>query len=120
GWTEDNAATMQYDSYKVQAVLNWIDGLDHSGKHELGTPAIFGMNFQTVSTAEKLLKSDGLSGGYLPGTTTPGPLLTRALEFIDSKLQAMDEAIHKRDLEGSAAIIVSAKHGQSPQDPNLL
>ena len=119
-WTEDNAATMQYDSYKVQAVLNWIGGLDHSGKHAVGTPAIFGMNFQTVSTAEKLLKSDGLNGGYLPGTTTPGPLLARALDFINSKLQAMDEAIHKRGLEGSTAIIVSAKHGQSPQDPNEL
>jgi hypothetical protein len=29
-WTGDNAATMQYDSYKVQAVLNEIDGYDHS------------------------------------------------------------------------------------------
>src|SRR6516162_11854293 len=28
-WTNDNAATMQYDSFKVQAVLNWIDGLNH-------------------------------------------------------------------------------------------
>ena len=24
-WTQDNALTMQYDSYKVQAVLNWIE-----------------------------------------------------------------------------------------------
>jgi hypothetical protein len=70
-WTGDNAATMQYDSYKVQAVLNEIDGYDHSHKTKVGVPAIFGMNFQTVSTAEKLLASDGLSGGYLPGTTTP-------------------------------------------------
>ena len=74
-WTGDNAATMQYDSYKVQAVLNEIDGYDHSHTTKVGVPAIFGMNFQTVSTAEKLLTSDGLSGGYLPGTTTPGPLL---------------------------------------------
>ena len=46
-WTEDNAATMQYDSYKVQAVLNEIDGYDHSRKTKVGVPAIFGMNFQT-------------------------------------------------------------------------
>jgi hypothetical protein len=120
GWTEDNAATMQYDSYKVQAVLNEIAGFDHSGKDHVGVPAIFGMNFQTVSTAEKLLKSDGLNGGYLPGTTTPGPLLERALEFINAKLQAMDEAIHAHGLADSTAIVVSAKHGQSPQDPNQL
>ncbi len=54
-WTEDNAATMQYDSYKVQAVLNEIDGYNHSHTTNVGVPAIFGMNFQTVSTAEKLL-----------------------------------------------------------------
>jgi hypothetical protein len=119
-WTGDNAATMQYDSYKVQAVLNEIDGYDHSRTSKVGVPAIFGMNFQTVSTAEKLLASDGLNGGYLPGTTTPGPLLQRALEFIDAKLQAMDEEIQAQGLAGSTAIVLSAKHGQSPQDPNSL
>jgi hypothetical protein len=119
-WTGDNAATMQYDSYKVQAVLNEIDGYDHSRASKVGVPAILGMNFQTVSTAEKLLSSDGLNGGYLPGTITPGPLLQRALDFINTKLQAMDEEIQAQGLADSTAIIVSAKHGQSPQDPNSL
>jgi hypothetical protein len=119
-WTGDNAATMQYDSYKVQAVLNEIEGYDHSHTTKVGVPAIFGMNFQTVSTAEKLHSSDGLSGGYLPGTITPGPLLQRALDFVNAKLGAMDEAIQAQGLADSTAIILSAKHGQSPQDPNSL
>ena len=119
-WTGDNAATMQYDSYKVQAVRNEIDGYDHSHTSKVGVPAIFGMNFQTVSTAEKLLTSDGLNGGYLPGSTTPGPLLQRALDFINAKLQALDEEIQAQGLADSTAIILSAKHGQSPQDPNAL
>ena len=54
---------MQYDGYKVQAILNEIDGFDHSGTHRVGTPAIFGMNFQTISTAQKLPTSDGLRAG---------------------------------------------------------
>ena len=29
-WTANNAKTQQYDNYKVQAVLNEIDGYDHS------------------------------------------------------------------------------------------
>jgi hypothetical protein len=120
GWTEDNAATMQYDSYKVKAVLNEIDGYDHSRKTKAGVPGIFGMNFQTVSTAEKLLTSDGLNGGYEPGTTTPGPLLRRALNFINAQLQLMDEELHAQGLSDSTAIVLSAKHGQSPQDPNSL
>jgi hypothetical protein len=119
-WTTDNALTMQYDSYKVQAVLNEIAGLDHSGTTHVGVPAIFGMNFQTVSTAEKLPSSDGLTGGYLPGTTTPGPLLQRALDYVDAKLGAMVDAIRQAHLQQSTAIIVTAKHGQSPQDPTQL
>jgi hypothetical protein len=119
-WTTDNAATMQYDSYKVQAILNEIDGFDHSRQHRVGVPAIFGMNFQTVSTAQKLPTSDGLTGGYLPGGKIPGPLLVRALNYIDAKIGAMVSRIQAEGLGGSTAIIVSAKHGQSPTDPNDL
>src|SRR5215469_10611319 len=119
-WTQDNAATMQYDSYKVQAVLNWIDGLDHSGQNHVGVPAIFGMNFQTVSTAQKLPTSDGLTGGYLPGGKVPGPLLVRALNYINAKVGAMVAEIRAQGLAGSTAIIISAKHGQSPRNPNDL
>src|SRR5215470_2090429 len=119
-WTADNALTQQYDSFKVQAVINEIDGFDHSGTRRVGTPALFGMNFQTVSTAQKLPVSDGLTGGYLPGGVTPGPLLQRAMDYIDRQVGAMVDAIRDRHLERSTAIILSAKHGQSPQDPTLL
>jgi len=69
--TTDNALTQQYDSYKVQAVVNEINGLDHSGAVHLGTPAIFGMNFQTVFDRRELPFSDGMAGGYLAGGVTP-------------------------------------------------
>jgi hypothetical protein len=119
-WTGDNAATMEYDSFKVKAILNEIDGLDHSGRHHVGVPAIFGMNFQTVSTAQKLPTSDGLTGGYLPGGKVPGPLLVHALNYINTKVGDMVSRIRARGLSGSSAIIISAKHGQSPTDPNDL
>jgi Type I phosphodiesterase / nucleotide pyrophosphatase len=119
-WTQDNNATIQYDNYKVEAVLNWLDGYNHSRTEKVGVPAILGMNFQTVSTAEKLPVSDGLNGGYLPGTRTPGPLLRRALDFINHEVERMAAEINKQGLSGSTAIIISAKHGQSPQDPLAL
>ena len=53
-WTTNNRDTQFYDGIKVRAVLNEIDGHDHSGTAHVGVPAIFGMNFQSVSTAEKL------------------------------------------------------------------
>ena len=119
-WTTDNALTMQYDSYKVQAVINEINGFDHSGTNAVGTPAIFGMNFQTVSTAEKLPVSDGLTGGYLADGVTPGPLLARALDYINTKVGSFVSAIRARNLQDSTVIILSAKHGQSPDTPSAL
>jgi hypothetical protein len=125
-WTDSNAATKQYDNYKVEAVLNWIDGYDHQRTQKIGVPAILGMNFQTVSTAEKLISSPAviggpsLPGGYLPGTTTPGPLLSQALGSVDAQLGRLVDEIHAQGLANSTAIIITAKHGQSPQDPNQL
>src|SRR5258708_7590928 len=49
-WTGDNAATMEYDSFKVQAILNEIDGFNHQRTQHVGVPAIFDMNFQTLPT----------------------------------------------------------------------
>lgn len=118
-WTKDNQATEQYDGYKVKAVLNEIDGYDHSRTHKVGTPAIFGLNFQSVSTAQKLPASDGLKGGYT-AKNVPGPLLAKNLDFVNAKIGALTSEIAKRHLADSTTIILSAKHGQSPTDPAAL
>jgi type I phosphodiesterase/nucleotide pyrophosphatase len=114
-WTKDNAATQYYDSFKVQAVINEINGFDHSGTHDVGTPAIFGMNFQTVSTAEKLP-----TGGYQADGVTPNGLLEGALNYVDEKVGAMQAALRHRGIADSTTIILSAKHGQSPDTPSAL
>jgi hypothetical protein len=137
-WAHVEAATKQYDGYKVQAVLNEIDGLDHSGRAHVGTPAIFGMNFQAVSVAQKIRMTSATligpdangnyttstpqPGGYqrVNGQLVPGPVLSSALSYIDAQLGRMVSLIHKAGLAGSTTIIVTAKHGQSPQDPHML
>jgi hypothetical protein len=133
-WAHDDAATKQYDGYKVQAVLNELNGYDHSGTQKVGVPAILGMNFQTVSVAEKVDSPSTLTknadgsytegptelAGYYPGTATPRPLLASALDYVDLQLGRMVDTIRKDGLESSTAIIITAKHGQSPQDPLLL
>ena len=118
-WTTDNALTREYDSTKVAAVLNEVDGLDHSGKRRVGTPAIFGMNFQSVSTAEKLPASDGMTGGYL-ANGQPGPLLASTLDYVDTQVGRLRQRIHADGLDDSTTVILSAKHGQSPVDPQQL
>ncbi|MGW4527348.1 alkaline phosphatase family protein [Amycolatopsis sp. NPDC004378] len=119
-WTSDNAATQQYDGYKAQAVLNEIDGYDHSRARRVGTPAVFGLNFQSVSTAQKLATSGGRPGGYLPGGVAPGPVLTSALDFVDGRIGAFVAELRRQHLDRSTTVILSAKHGQSPTDPGAL
>lgn len=136
-WAHIDAATKQYDGYKVQAILNEIDGRDHSGAKKVGTPAVFGMNFQAVSVAQKIKSTpttlihnpDGSyttsapeAGGYqiVNGVSVPGPVLTSALSYVDAQLGRMVAEIHKDGLAKSTTIIVTAKHGQSPTDPRKL
>ena len=119
-WTKDNAATQQYDGYKAKAVRNEIDGYDHSGTQKVGTPAVFGLNFQAVSTAQKLPTSGGRAGGYLADGVTPGPVLSSALDFVDSQVGSFVKELKAKGLSGSTAVVLSAKHGQSPKDPAAL
>jgi hypothetical protein len=119
-WDADGAATIKFDSYRVQAVLNEIDGYNHSRTRHVGVPGLFGMNFQAVTTAEQQPESDGLAGGYLPGGKVPGPLLTRAYNFVNDEIGAMIARIKADGLESSTAIVITAKQGQSPTNPNDL
>jgi hypothetical protein len=72
-WTNANALTQRYDTYKVDAVTNELAGKDHSGSTQAGVPSLFGMTFQSVSTAEVLTESGGKSGGYGPDGPSGGP-----------------------------------------------
>ncbi|HEX3494560.1 MAG TPA: alkaline phosphatase family protein, partial [Methylocella sp.] len=66
-----------YDGIKVQATLNQINGLDHTGKHPRGTPVLFGMNFQSVSVGQKLA-----GDGYINPAATPSTDLANAIAFV--------------------------------------
>ena len=116
-WTDSFANIQCYDSLKVQAVLNWIDGKDHSGMLNRPVPKIFGMNFQVVSVGQKLIeKSTGMTGGYVDNIGTPTQPLLGEIVFADNAIGSMAAELKKRGLYQSTLIIISAKHGQSPID----
>jgi hypothetical protein len=121
-YTSSYLGVRTYDSLKVKAVLNWIDGWNSTHTERTPVPAIFGMNFQAVSVGQKLAKAGhadtdkSLTGGYLDANARPGNALTEQLEFVDKQLGKFQDALRDKDLERSTLIIVSAKHGQSPID----
>jgi hypothetical protein len=116
-WTDSFANIQCYDSLKVQAILNEIDGKDHSGTVNRPVPNVFGMNFQVVSVGQKLIQpSVGMTGGYLDNIGTPSPALLSEIEFADNATGQMVAELKKRGLYRSTLVIISAKHGQSPID----
>ncbi|WP_375778140.1 alkaline phosphatase family protein [Bradyrhizobium sp. ma5] len=121
-YTTSYTGVRSYDSLKVKAVLNWIDGYDGSRTERKPVPAIFGMNFQAVSVGQKLAKAGhadadkSLVGGYADGKATPGNALTLQFQFVDDALGKFVNELKTQNLYDSTLIIVSAKHGQSPID----
>ena len=117
--------TELYDDLKLKAVLNQINGLTSDGKTYLdtnnngvqdaneatlsGAPAIFGMNFQAVSVAQKL------PGNGIAADGTPSPGFIDALRYTDASIGKIIDALKQDNLFDSTLIVVTAKHGQNPR-----
>jgi hypothetical protein len=117
--------TRDYDSIKVAAVINQINKKNSAGIVVGYVPAVFGMNFQAVSVGQKLLKAGfgddpSLKGGYLDAAGAPGTGLTLQLDFVEDSIGKMVKALKQNRPYDQTAIIISAKHGQSPIDLGSL
>src|SRR5215470_17111954 len=123
-WTVNFDAIKCYDQLKVNAVVNKINGKNHLGTSNAPVPVILGMNFQAVSVGEKLIapksatRTDANTGGYEDAAGTPRPLMLAEIQFVDAAIGQMVAALKQQGLLNSTAIIITAKHGQSPIDPN--
>jgi YVTN family beta-propeller protein len=137
--THNLLLTEAYDDIKVQAILNEIAGqASHSspGITDPQVPALFGMNFQAVSVAQKYA-----FGGIivLPnGDTAPSAVLEAAMQHTDASigkiiaaLQNTKDSVNGGSLWNSTDLVLTAKHGQDPRQgagglmadstlPNLL
>jgi hypothetical protein len=114
-WTTDFDSIKCYDQLKVNAVVNWIKGKNHLGTANAPVPAIFGMNFQAVSVGQKLIEN-GVKGGYTDAAGDPTPSMAGEIAFVDASIGQMVTALKHHQLLDSTAIIITAKHGQSPID----
>ena len=118
-WTNSFQNIQCYDTLKVRAILNEIEGKSHDGKRGK-VPAIFGMNFQAVSVGQKLNeKSNSTVGGYLDAAGTPSAALLSEFQFVDDAIGEFVNKIKDRGLYESTVIIITAKHGQNPIDPHF-
>lgn len=102
----------QFDDIRVKAILNEIDGKDHAGIKTAPVPAIFGLTFQAVTQAQK----SKAGYGYVDSSGTPSEALMDALNHTDQSIGKIIDELQARGLSSSTAIIITAKHGQSPID----
>ncbi|MGB8112484.1 MAG: alkaline phosphatase family protein [Candidatus Sulfotelmatobacter sp.] len=118
-WTDSFENIRCYDTLKVNAILNEINGKTHNGSSAAPVPTIFGMNFQAVSVGEKLIEgslSPTVTGGYLDSQGTPTKALLKEIEFVDFSIGEMIAELKQNGLLDSTLIVITAKHGQSPID----
>jgi hypothetical protein len=118
-FTGSHIAIKMYDALKVKAVVNQCRGWNSTGKKKVGTPAVFGMNFQAISVGQKLaheVDSLLLLGGYVDADGTPNTAIQSAMQFVDDSLGEMVVALAEQNILEKTTIIITAKHGQSPVD----
>ena len=123
-WTDSFYDIRCYDQIKVNAIVNEIHGYNHLGTAKTKIPTILGMNFQAVSVGQKLIEkntpSGTVTGGYLNAQGTPSAALLREIEFVDAAIGQMVKALKSQGIYNSTLIVITAKHGQSPIDPQLF
>ncbi len=117
-WTDSFLNIQCYDTLKVNAILNEIDGKTHNGQGNAPVPTLFGMNFQAVSVGQKLIEKNYGSGGYQDAAGTPTADLLAEIQFVDAAIGEWVTELQNQGLLDSTLIIITAKHGQSPVDPN--
>jgi Type I phosphodiesterase / nucleotide pyrophosphatase len=110
GANHDLKAAEGFDDLKINAVLNEINGRDHTGAKSVDTPALFGTSLQAFSMGQKL-------AGYTDELGTPSASLLESLRHTDQSIGKLLTALRRRNLENSTLVIITAKHGESPMDP---
>ena len=117
-WTNSFANIQCYDALKVQALINEINGNTHSGA-AAKTPVLFGMNFQAVYIGESTAEPGVGNGGYQNAAGAPSEQLLKEIQFVDASIGDIVSALKKRGIYEKTALIITAKHGDSPIDPTL-
>ncbi len=102
--------TAAFDQLRVNSILNEINGLNSAGTAPAPLPALFGMNFQAVNSAKKASPTSG----YADAAGNPDAILGAALASVDAGIGSMVFALREQGLLNNMAIVITAKHGESP------
>jgi hypothetical protein len=115
-WNSSFENIQCYDALKVYALLNQIAGKTHAGAPAT-IPAVFGMNFQSVYVGESVNEAGVAAGGYQNAAGLPSPELLGEIEYVDTAVGIIVNALQDAGIYDDTLLIITAKHGDSPIDP---
>jgi hypothetical protein len=115
GWNSSFENIQCYDAIKVYALLNQIAGKTHSGA-PASVPAVFGMNFQSVYVGQSVNETGVASGGYKNAAALPSTELFNEIEYVDTCIGVIVDALKDAGIYQDTLLIITAKHGESPID----
>jgi hypothetical protein len=116
GWNSSFENIQCYDAIKVYALLNQIAGKTHSGA-PASVPAVFGMNFQSVYVGQSVNEAGVATGGYQNAAAAPSQQLLGEVEYVDTAIGIIVNALKTAGIYNNTLVIITAKHGESPIDP---
>lgn len=116
GWNSSFENIQCYDAIKVYALINQIAGKTHSGA-PAKVPAVFGMNFQSVYVGQSVNETGVASGGYKNAAALPSAELLNEIEYVDTCIGQIVDALQDAGIYEDTLLIITAKHGDSPIDP---
>jgi hypothetical protein len=119
GWNSSFLNIQCYDALRLNGLLSQIAGKTHNGK-PAEIPAVFGMNFQSVYTGQILIEPNIGTGGYQNAAALPYPEVVSEIAYVDTSIGELVSALKHAGIYDETLIIITAKHGMSPIDPNLL
>jgi hypothetical protein len=102
-----------YDDMRVNALVNQINGKTSAGAPAPSAPALFGMSFISVNTAEKDTSVGGIDNSG-SGNVVNGGLID-ALQRTNASVARVVDALKAANMYNNTLIVLTAKHGQSPR-----
>ncbi len=121
--SKSQAVSLGEDDLRVQAVLNQIQGKTSKGVAVAGNtvPALFGMNFIVVNSAQKFDSSVAGGAGISADGLTVSANLHEAFAHTDANIGKIVTALKNttdvdgRSLYDNTLVVVTSKHGNTPR-----
>jgi len=111
--TKQTSLSQAYDDMRLFGLVNQISGYDTRRVGQAPTPAIYGMNFIALNTAEK--DSSGGISRDASGNEVVSPLMAGALAHVDESFRQILGDVRGFGQGNKTLVILTSHNGNNPR-----